>query len=88
MLDSENYTPRLKELYNSVIRASLKEEFSYKNDMQIPGLQKVVLNIGCGAEAVRDTKKAKAAQKDLTAIAGQLAVITIAKKINRSFQSS
>ena len=45
MLDSENYTPRLKELYNSVIRASLKEEFSYKNDMQIPGLQKIVLNI-------------------------------------------
>ena len=86
MLDSENYTPRLKELYNSVIRASLKEEFSYKNDMQIPGLQKIVLNIGCGAEAVRDTKKAKAAQKDLTAIAGQLAVTTIAKKSIAAFR--
>lgn len=86
MLDSENYTPRLKELYNTVIRASLKEEFSYKNDMQIPGLQKIVLNIGCGAEAVRDTKKAKAAQKDLTAIAGQLAVTTIAKKSIAAFR--
>ena len=86
MLDTENYTPRLKALYNSVIRASLKEEFSYKNDMQIPGLQKIVLNIGCGAEAVRDTKKAKAAQQDLTAIAGQLAVTTIAKKSIAAFR--
>ncbi len=45
----------------------MKEEFGYKNDMMIPRLDKIVLNIGCGAEAVRDSKKAKSAQEDLTA---------------------
>jgi large subunit ribosomal protein L5 len=44
--------------YRDTIRAALKEEFGYKNDMQIPRLDKIVLNIGCGAEAVRDSKKA------------------------------
>lgn len=71
MLDTANYTPRLKAIYKDSIRATLKEEFGYKNDMQIPRLDKIVLNIGCGAEAVRDSKKAKSAQEDLTAIAGQ-----------------
>ena len=56
MLDSENYTPRLKTLYADTIKAALKEELSYKNDMQIPRLDKIVLNIGCGAESVRDSK--------------------------------
>jgi large subunit ribosomal protein L5 len=55
----------LSQLYKSVIRDLLKKEFSYSNDMQIPCLEKIVLNIGCGAEAVRDTKKAKSAQQDL-----------------------
>ena len=59
MLDNAKYTPRLKAEYASKIRAAMKEEFSYKNDMQIPRLDKIVLNIGCGAEAVRDSKKAK-----------------------------
>ena len=54
----------------------MKEEFGYKNDMQIPRLDKIVLNIGCGAEAVRDSKKAKSAQEDLTTIAGQKAMTT------------
>ena len=86
MLDAANYTPRLKTLYADSIRAALKEEFSYKNDMQIPRLEKIVLNIGCGAEAVKDSKKAKSAQEDLTAIAGQKALITKAKKSIASFR--
>lgn len=86
MLDTATYTPRLKAAYNDAIKAAMKEEFGYKNDMQIPRLEKIVLNIGCGAEAVRDSKKAKSAQADLTAIAGQHAVTTIAKKSIAGFR--
>jgi len=86
MLDTATYTPRLKTLFKDTIKAALKEEFSYKNDMMIPRLDKIVLNIGCGTEAVKDSKKAKSAQEDLTKIAGQLAVITKAKKSIASFR--
>jgi len=86
MLDTANYTPRLKDLYASTVRAAMKEEFGYKNDMQIPRLDKIVLNIGCGAEAVRDSKKAKTAQEDLTTIAGQKAMTTRAKKSIAGFR--
>ncbi|MCT4682948.1 MAG: 50S ribosomal protein L5 [Roseicyclus sp.] len=86
MLDTATYTPRLKSLYRETIKPALKEEFGYKNDMQIPRLDKIVLNIGCGAEAVRDSKKAKAAVEDLTAIAGQQAVATMAKKSIAGFR--
>src|SRR6056297_2412286 len=86
MLDSANYTPRLRAAYRDNIRAAMKEEFGYRNDMQIPRLDKIVLNIGCGAEAVKDSKKARAAQDDLTAIAGQKAVITKAKNSIAGFR--
>ncbi|QPM90784.1 50S ribosomal protein L5 [Pseudooceanicola algae] len=86
MLDAETYTPRLKAAFAETIKPALKEEFGYKNDMQIPRLDKIVLNIGCGAEAVRDSKKAKSAQEDLSTIAGQKAVITIAKKSIAGFR--
>ncbi len=86
MLDAATYTPRLKAVYTDKIRAALKEEFGYKNDMQIPALEKIVLNIGCGAEAVKDSKKAKSAQEDLTAIAGQKAMVTKAKKSIAGFR--
>jgi large subunit ribosomal protein L5 len=86
MLDTATYIPRLKAIYNDTIRPAMKEEFSYKNDMQIPRLDKIVLNIGCGAEAVRDTKKAKSAQDDLSAIAGQKALVTKAKKSIAGFR--
>ncbi|MCG6902893.1 MAG: 50S ribosomal protein L5 [Rhodobacter sp.] len=86
MLDAAAYTPRLRTQYNESVRAALKEEFAYKNAMQIPRLDKIVLNIGCGAEAVRDSKKAKSAQEDLTLIAGQKAMINIAKKSIASFR--
>ena len=86
MLDNANYTPRLKQAYAETVRPAMKEEFSYKNDMMIPRLDKIVLNIGCGREAVKDSKKAKSAQADLTLIAGQLAVITKAKKSIAGFR--
>jgi large subunit ribosomal protein L5 len=86
MLDEATYTPRLKAIYAETIRPAMKEEFGYKNDMQIPGLEKIVLNIGCGAEAVRDSKKAKSAQEDLSLIAGQKAMVTTAKKSIAGFR--
>ncbi|WP_212523683.1 50S ribosomal protein L5 [Actibacterium sp. MT2.3-13A] len=85
MLDAATYTPRLKALYKDAIRPALKEEFGYKNDMMIPRLEKIVLNIGVG-DAVKDTKKVKAAQEALTLIAGQNAVITRAKKSIAGFR--
>jgi large subunit ribosomal protein L5 len=85
MLDTANYTPRLKALYKGQIRAALKEEFGYKNDMQIPRLEKIVLNMGVG-EAVKDTKKVKQAADELSQIAGQRAVITKAKKSVANFR--
>ena len=86
MLDTANYTPRLKAFYRETIKPALKEEFAYKNDMQIPRLEKIVLNIGCGAESVRDSKKAKSAVEDLTTIAGQKAVATLAKNSIAGFR--
>jgi len=86
MLDTAQYTPRLKAHYRDSVRPALKEEFGYKNDMQIPRLEKIVLNIGAGTEAVRDSKKAKSAADDLTTITGQRAVITKAKKSIAGFR--
>ena len=85
MLDQATYTPRLKTLYRETIRPALKEEFGFKNDMQIPRLDKIVLNMGVG-EAVKDTKKVKQAAEDLGQIAGQKAVITKAKKSIAGFR--
>ena len=85
MLDAAKYTPRLKSVYQDQIRAAMKEEFSYKNDMQIPRLDKIVLNMGVG-EAVKDTKKVKQASEELSLIAGQKAVITHAKKSIAGFR--
>jgi large subunit ribosomal protein L5 len=85
MLDAASYTPRLKALYRDRIRAALKEEFGYRNDMQIPRLDKIVLNMGVG-EAVKDTKKVKNAAEELSLIAGQKAVITHARKSIASFR--
>ena len=88
MLDTENYMPRLRADYDDRIKAAMIEEFGYKNKMMVPRLDKIVLNIGCGAEAVKDSKKAKSAQSDLSAIAGQNAVITKAKKSIAGFRNN
>ena len=85
MLDQAAYTPRAKADYQTRIRAAMKAEFGYKNDMQIPKLDKIVLNMGVG-EAVKDTKKVKTAAEELTAIAGQKAVITHAKNSIAGFR--
>ncbi len=85
MLDNATYIPRLKVAYRENIRPALMEEFGYKNEMQIPRLDKIVLNIGVG-EATKDTKKVKAAQEALTLIAGQEAVVTKAKKSIAGFR--
>ena len=85
MLDESTYTPRLKAQFLATIKPAMKEEFSYKNAMMIPRLDKIVLNMGVG-EAVKDTKKVKAAAEQLTLIAGQKAVITHAKKSIAGFR--
>jgi len=64
-----NYVPRFKKRYNEEIRPALMKEFGYTNVMQVPRINKIVLNIGAG-EAAADSKKIQAAQNDLTAIAG------------------
>ncbi|WP_323040405.1 50S ribosomal protein L5 [Gemmobacter sp.] len=85
MLDAATYTPRLKAAYNDRIKAALTEEFSYTNPMQLPKLDKIVLNMGVG-EAVKDTKKVKQAAEELSKIAGQKAVVTHAKKSIAGFR--
>lgn len=84
MADTQ-YTPRLKALYNEQIRASLTEKFQYKNVMQVPQLDKVVINMGVG-EAVADSKKIKNAFEELQAISGQKPVITKAKTSIATFK--
>ena len=75
----EKVTPRLRIQFDEAIRKKLMEQFGYKNPMQVPVLQKIVLNMGIG-EAVADRKKVEQAAEALAAIAGQKAVITKARK--------
>jgi large subunit ribosomal protein L5 len=74
-----DYKPRLKAHYEAVVRDALKKEFGYGNVMQIPRIEKIVINMGVG-EAVNDRKKVDSAAKELTLIAGQRAVVTRARK--------
>lgn len=74
-----DYKPRLKSHYEKVVRAALKEKFGYANVMQIPRIEKIVINMGVG-EAVNDRKKVDVAANDLALIAGQKPVITRARK--------
>jgi len=85
MADVETYEPRLKTKYREEIRARLKEKFGYANDMMIPRLDKVVINMGVG-EAAQDSKKIRGALADLEAIAGQKPVGTVAKKSIAGFK--
>ena len=75
----KDYQPRLKAHYDKVVRGEMAKQFGYANPMQIPRVEKVVLNMGIG-EAVNDRKKVDAAAKDLAMIAGQRPVITRARK--------
>ena len=77
--------PRLKEDYNSRIKAALTEEFGYKNVMEIPKLQKIVISKGVGA-AIADKKLIDYALEELAAISGQKAIATISKKDIATFK--
>ena len=79
------YEPRLKSEYRQRIRAAMKEQFGYSNEMQIPKLDKIVLNMGIG-EAVNDSKKVQAAIGDLAKIAGQKPVQTKARNSIAGFK--
>jgi large subunit ribosomal protein L5 len=76
---------RLRKKYNEVIKQALLKEFSYANTMQVPKLEKIIINMGVG-EAARDSKKIDSAVNDLTLIAGQKPVITKAKKSIAAFK--
>ena len=85
MADVQNYEPRLKNVYRERIRAQLKEQFGYTNEMQIPKLDKIVVNMGIG-EAVADSKKAQSAMTDLAAITGQKPAPTRARQSIAQFK--
>ena len=84
MVDT-TYEPRLKSDYRQRIRAAIKDQFGYTNEMQIPKLDKIVVNMGIG-EAVSDSQKAAAALKDLGAITGQKPVATKARNSIAGFK--
>ncbi|GLQ57447.1 50S ribosomal protein L5 [Devosia nitrariae] len=79
------YVPRLRTEYEEKIKSALREQFGYKNVMELPKLEKIVLNMGVG-DAVNDTKKVRSAAADLERIAGQKPVITHARKSIAGFK--
>ena len=82
---TEKVTPRLKAKYRDEIRGGLQEQFQYANVMQVPGLVKVVVNMGVG-EAAKDSKIIDGAVTDLTAITGQKPMVTKARKSIAQFK--
>ncbi|WP_158044279.1 50S ribosomal protein L5 [Skermanella pratensis] len=78
-------TTRLKKQYDDVVRPKLKAEFNYANDMEVPRIEKIVINMGVG-EATSDGKKVNSAVAELTAIAGQRPVVTKARKSIAQFK--
>lgn len=79
------YTPRLRTHYDEVVREKMREEFGYKNAMEVPRIDKIVLNMGVG-ESTQDSKKAQIAADDLSLIAGQKAVVTRARTSIATFK--
>src|SRR5688500_8009236 len=82
---AEQMTPRLKSRYREEILPALRSEFDIPNVMQVPGLTKIVVNMGVG-EAARDSKLIEGAVKDLTAITGQKPTVTKARKSIAQFK--
>ena len=78
--------PRLKDKYEAEARPALMKKFEYKSPMQIPKLDKIVVNVGCGKEANGNSKVIEAVVRDLTAITGQKPVVTLAKKSVANFK--
>src|SRR5438128_240465 len=82
---TESVTPRLKERYRAEIVAKLREQFGYENIMQVPGVTKVVVNMGVG-DAARDSKLIDGAIRDLATITGQKPAVTKARKSIAQFK--
>ena len=85
MLDTTNYEPRMKKHFREVVRPGMIEQFGYKNLLQVPTIEKIVLNMGIG-ESTADSKKAGIAAADLALIAGQKPVVTRARKAISNFK--
>jgi large subunit ribosomal protein L5 len=81
----DRYKPRLRQRYEEKLRAELTKKFGYKNALEVPRLDKIVINMGVG-EATNDSKKSKNAAEELALIAGQKPVITKAKKAIATFK--
>jgi large subunit ribosomal protein L5 len=81
----ENYVPRLRKLYDDVVRPQMVKQFGYKNVMQVPRITKIVLNMGVG-EATQDSKLVTTAAADLEKIAGQKVVITKSRRAIAQFK--
>ncbi len=82
---ADKYTPRSKKLYDEKIIKAMTERFGYKNHMEVPKIEKIVLNMGVG-EATQDKKKVTAAAEEMALIAGQKPVITKAKQSIATFK--
>jgi len=82
---ADGYTPRLKQQYEDRIVKAMTEKFGYKNHMEVPRLDKIVLNMGVG-EATQDKKRVEQAASEMTLIAGQKSVVTKAKKSIAQFK--
>ena len=82
---ADNYVPRMKALYDEQIIKAMTEKFGYSNPMQVPRIEKIVLNMGVG-EATQDKKKVETAAAEMALIAGQKPVVTRAKKSIATFK--
>lgn len=81
----KGYLPRMKKHYDEVVRKQMIEEFGYKNPLEVPTIEKIVINMGVG-DAVNDTKKVTTAAGDLALISGQKPVVTRARKAISTFK--
>ncbi|MDD9909730.1 MAG: 50S ribosomal protein L5 [Ahrensia sp.] len=82
---ADTYEPRLKKHYNDTVRGQMQDKFGYANVMQMPKIDKIVINMGVG-ESTADSKQARNAADELTLIAGQKAMVTRAKKSIAGFK--
>ncbi|MDH7794437.1 large subunit ribosomal protein L5 [Beijerinckia sp. GAS462] len=81
----KGYLPRMRKHYDEVVRKQMIEEFGYKNPLEVPTIEKIVINMGVG-DAVNDTKKVTTAAGDLALISGQKPVVTKARKAISTFK--
>jgi large subunit ribosomal protein L5 len=82
---TDRYVPRLKQRYDETVKAALMKEFGYGNPMQVPKLEKIVINMGVG-EATQDTKRVDSAAAELAQISGQKPQITLSRTAIANFK--